>query len=227
METPLWTLRELAAEVADQLARNYQAADNGQVRPIPDQRSIRYYTTLGLIDRPAAMRGRTALYGHRHLAQLVAIKRLQAAGRSLADIQALLATLDDATLSRISGVVLPRAARPRTQRADFWRAAEAAPAAADDAGAAAAVEDAAAVTTDPDDDDVVVDAAPVAAAPALAPAYTFAIAPGVTVLLQPRRAPDPDDAAALARAAAPLLAELARRGLLPDPDRPHVAAGDA
>jgi hypothetical protein len=77
MDTPQWTIRELAAEVAAQLER-YDAADNGQVRAVPDERSIRYYTTLGLIDRPAAMRGRTALYGRRHLAQLVAIKRLQA-----------------------------------------------------------------------------------------------------------------------------------------------------
>ena len=126
MDEPLWTLRELTAEVAAQLARNYEAADNGQVRAIPDERSIRYYTTIGLVDRPAAMRGRTALYGKRHLAQLVAIKRLQALGKSLAEIQALLPTLDDATLSRVSGVVVtspPRAA----ERASFWKDAPSEP----------------------------------------------------------------------------------------------------
>src|SRR5687767_4733914 len=90
MDEPSWTLRELAAEVAGQLARNYEATENGQVRPVPDERSIRYYTTLGLLDRPAAMRGRTALYGRRHLAQVVAIKRLQAVGKALAEIQRLL-----------------------------------------------------------------------------------------------------------------------------------------
>src|SRR6478736_4958545 len=104
LDEPLWTLRELAAEVAAQLERNYAATDNGQVRAVPDERSIRYYSTLGLIDRPASMRGRTALYGRRHLAQLVAIKRLQAVGKPLAEIQRLLPTLDDETLSRVSGV---------------------------------------------------------------------------------------------------------------------------
>ena len=50
---------------------------------VPDARTIRYYATLGLIDRPEAFRGRTALYGARHLSQLVAIKRLQAKVRHL------------------------------------------------------------------------------------------------------------------------------------------------
>src|SRR5262249_40169079 len=114
------------------------APKNGQVRAIPDERTIRYYATIGLLDRPSAMRGRTALYGLRHVAQVVAIKRLQASGRSLTDIQSLLATLDDHTLARMSGVELE--ARPRaTARTEFWKrepkatAVEASP---DDDGAA-------------------------------------------------------------------------------------------
>jgi len=102
MDEPQWTLRELIAEVATQLARNYEATDNGQIRPIPDERSIRYYTSLGLIDRAAAMRGRTALYGERHLAQLVAIKRLQAQGETLAAIQARLLGLSTARLRALA-----------------------------------------------------------------------------------------------------------------------------
>ena len=86
MDDASWTLAELAAEVAAAL-RDVEPA-NGQVRAVPDERALRYYTTLGLLDRPAAMRGRTALYGPRHLLQLVAIKRRQAQGRSLAEIQA-------------------------------------------------------------------------------------------------------------------------------------------
>ena len=70
---------------------------------MPDRRTIRYYTTLGLIDRPAEMRGRTALYGRRHLLQFVAIKKLQARGRSLAEIQQALAGQTDKELARIAG----------------------------------------------------------------------------------------------------------------------------
>jgi hypothetical protein len=57
---------------------------------------------LGLIDRPAEMQGRTALYGRRHLMQLVAIKRLQARGLTLSAIQQQLLGLGDAALRRVA-----------------------------------------------------------------------------------------------------------------------------
>src|SRR6476646_856781 len=113
-----WTLPELVAEAASWIA-TLPPPKNGQVRAVPDERTIRYYATLGLLDRPAAMRGRTALYGRRHLAQVVAIKRMQGAGRSLAEIQALWSTLDDVTLARMSGVPVT-AAKGRAARKDFW-----------------------------------------------------------------------------------------------------------
>ncbi|HET9627208.1 MAG TPA: MerR family transcriptional regulator [Kofleriaceae bacterium] len=113
-----WTLSELVAEVAARIAA-LPAPKNGQVRAVPDERTIRYYGTLGLLDRPGAMRGRTALYGDKHVAQVVAIKRLQTMGRALSEIQALWSTLDDATLSRMSGVALAAPAR----RGGFWKRA--------------------------------------------------------------------------------------------------------
>ena len=73
-----WTLAELNERVREALAVDYVPASSARVRAVPDARTIRYYTTLGLIDRAAEMRGRTALYGERHLLQLVAIKRMQA-----------------------------------------------------------------------------------------------------------------------------------------------------
>lgn len=117
---PSLTMRELVAEVAEQLARVGAPQDNGRVRAVPDERSIRYYTTIGLLDKPT-LRGRTALYGRRHVAQIVAIKRLQSAGRSLEEIQELLPVLDDEALARVSGISASRAARPRA-RAGFWKA---------------------------------------------------------------------------------------------------------
>jgi DNA-binding transcriptional MerR regulator len=115
------TLPELVTDAAARLAA-LPVPKNGQVRAVPDERTIRYYAALGLLDRPAAMRGRTALYSARHLAQVVAIKRMQAAGKSLAEIQALWPSLDDATLSRMSGVALPAKAEPaRAARKEFWK----------------------------------------------------------------------------------------------------------
>lgn len=114
-----WTLTELVTEAEKRLDA-LPAPKNGQVRAVPDERTIRYYAAQGLLDRPTAMRGRTALYGTRHLAQIVAIKRMQSAGHSLADIQQLWPQLDDATLARISGVAVPTVGK-RAARKDFWK----------------------------------------------------------------------------------------------------------
>ena len=76
MQEPRWTLDELAERVETALAVDYHGQPSGRVRAVPDRRAIRWYTTIGLIDRPVAHRGRTALYGPRHLLQLVAVKRL-------------------------------------------------------------------------------------------------------------------------------------------------------
>jgi DNA-binding transcriptional MerR regulator len=97
-----WTLSELTERVGAALSVDYDGQPSGRVRDLPDQRAIRWYTTIGLVDRPAAMRGRTAMYGPRHLLQLVAIKRLQARGRSLVAIQAELAGATDAQLARVA-----------------------------------------------------------------------------------------------------------------------------
>ena len=118
----LWTLSDLVAEAETRLEA-LPAPKNGQVRAVPDERTVRYYAALGLLDRPAAMRGRTAFYNRRHLAQIVAIKRMQSAGHSLSDIQQMWPTLDETTLSRISGVLMQSALTPKASgRKEFWKA---------------------------------------------------------------------------------------------------------
>ncbi len=210
MET-LWTLPELVAEVAARIAA-LPAPKNGQVRAVPDERTVRYYVTLGLLGRPSAMRGRTALYGPRHVAQVVAIKRLQTMGRSLSEIQALWPTLDDPTLARMSGVALPAAARPAV-RAEFWkrepRRGDAA--AHGDAGHRAVELDAGASPPA---------AVPAPAAPASAVELRIELAPQVVLslsVIDDSVAVSPADVRAIRAAAAPLLAELASRRLASHP----------
>jgi DNA-binding transcriptional MerR regulator len=98
----LWTIAELQAQVALALSAGAAAELDGRVRAVPDLRTIRYYTTLGLLDRAAAVCGRTALYGRRHLLQLVAIKRLQARGLTLAQVQEEVLGRSDAALARMA-----------------------------------------------------------------------------------------------------------------------------
>jgi hypothetical protein len=200
-EAAAWTLDELVRRVAASLADPaYPGAPNGRVRELPDRRAVRWYTTTGLVDRPATQ-GRTAVYGSRHLLQIVAVKRRQAEGRSLAEIQAELAGATDETLRRVAAVpddlITAEAARPREPSAErpghrrrFW---------ADPPAAAASVADSGG-------DDTVTKLAAVSL-------------PGGALLLLPARPddrgrPDEEDIHAIHAAARPLLELLAERGLL-------------
>ncbi len=95
-------LEEFSAEIERELtARGLKdMQQDGRVSVIPDSRTIRYYTTLGLLDRPL-ISGRQGQYGRRHLLQLLAIKVLQAADLPLAEIQARLYGRSDPELEAI------------------------------------------------------------------------------------------------------------------------------
>ena len=214
-----WTLSALVAEVERRIAA-LPAPRNGQVRAIPDERTIRYYAAIGLLDRPSAMRGRTALYGRKHVAQLIAIKRLQTMGRSLAEIQGLWPTLDDHTLARMSGVELPAPSQAPVRPAFWKREAAPAPASTDGSPEASAMPAAAtrgvsaAMHDDADRGEQPLDAAP-ATRPAVE--LRLELAPGAVLSLSVDESVavtlTPADVRALRAAAAPLLAELASRRL--------------
>lgn len=123
MNDELWTLEQLSDRVADLLADGYEGQRNGRVRELPNGRTIRWYTTIGLVDRPLATKGRVALYGSRHALQLAAIKQLQAAGMSLAEIQERLLGASDERLAviaktRLDIVQMPPGMEVRLD--DFW-----------------------------------------------------------------------------------------------------------
>ncbi len=215
-----WTIAELGERVTAALADGaYEPPSNGQVRAVPDLRTIRYYTSLGLLDRPAAMRGRTALYGPRHLLQLVAVKRLQAEGKSLSEVQAALAGLDDDGLAAIAAVTVEPEVSPAVhdtaedvaeeggdapREARFWAASPARVAVR--AGSSERLRL----------------AEPAAPASPVVIVAKVALAPGVTLLIEaaggsgePARIAGAIDAFDLVRAAAPLIEALRRHGLAP------------
>lgn len=216
----MWTLDQLTELVGTALAVGYPGQVNGRVRAVPDRRAIRWYSTIGLVDRPAEMRGRTALYGRRHLLQLVAIKRLQSRGRTLAEIQAELAGATDRTLQAIAALptepsiaagsstpepvseAVSKAARQR-----FW------------ADRPAVTSDVAA-TRDTD--------AAMRVADGVALVTAIRLADGVTVVLDPAGVPPThltaEQLSALRSAAAPLLAELARQLITHSDGQPRSTA---
>ena len=81
---------------AVQLGAGIPSAGDERVRAEVDERTVRYYQSTGLVDRPGRYEGRTAIYGYRHLLQVLATKALQGAGYSLAQVQ-----------SSLAGVVTP------------------------------------------------------------------------------------------------------------------------
>ena len=107
-------------------ARRASARANGRVRDVPNERLVRWYVTVGLVDPPLSRRGRVARYGRRHLLQLVAVKRRQAEGRSLAEIQAELAGATDEALAAVARVpdtkpaLQPATAVVAATSARFW-----------------------------------------------------------------------------------------------------------
>lgn len=121
-----WNLEELAEE-------SQRYLEHGQSRRVqwrPNGRQIRYYATLGLLDKPETENnGRTVWYGPKHLLQLLAIKRLQQDGMKLAEIQR---ALTGATIEEMRALVgLPESfldqlhnsvtAKPDPRReTDFW-----------------------------------------------------------------------------------------------------------
>jgi DNA-binding transcriptional MerR regulator len=206
MSDELWTIEQLPDQVAALLADNYEGQTNGRVRELPNGRTIRWYTTIGLVDRPVGMRGRTALYGPRHLLQLAAVKKLQSAGRTLAEIQELLLGATDGRLAELAEV--PRAtvdvvSRPLDVRVgeNFWKNT---------------AHDRPKATHDTVDDSVVrIDRDTVAKS-----VHGVRLGDSVTVLLgAATRAPDADELAAIESAAAPLLELLGRMGLAPTRER--------
>ncbi len=93
------SLRELVAAVGRYVDGMRIVPTDGRAARLPDARSIRYYISLGLVDRPVGYRGNAALYGRRHVLQLLTIKTLQSQGLGLPDIQRRLLGRDDAWLA--------------------------------------------------------------------------------------------------------------------------------
>lgn len=109
---PAWTLDELSREVERLLRRTglFGAQGDARVSAAPDARTVRYYTSLGLLDRPH-LEGRAARYGARHLLQLFAIKALQAESLGLAEIQQRLYGRTDAELQALADQLAARASQ--------------------------------------------------------------------------------------------------------------------
>lgn len=215
MDEPRWTLDELAQRARQLLAADDVRAPNGRVRELGDDgRAIRWYSTKGLVDRPTIGAGHAARYGRRHLLQLVAVKRMQARGMTLAEIQRQLAGATDAMLREVADVPempelpeipddLERSEPAPVRHQRFWAAAPmAASVEAPETAASAA-------------DDAIADIR-----------YVVTLSDSADITLSLPANPAPADLAAIRAAAAPLLDLLAARGLTKPQRNPDRNQGD-
>ncbi len=159
-EHALGSLVVAAREILEAVGR---AVGDERVSSFPDARTLRYYQSLGVLDRPLRHDGREVVYGYRHLLQAVVTKLLQSEGYSLAQVQrALLGrtteALEQAVTEALSGApgIAERVPPP---------------------GGAPSVAPTPAPTPPPPD---------------LRALVTREVAPGVIVTLDPRLVSDPD-----------------------------------
>jgi DNA-binding transcriptional MerR regulator len=95
-----WFLEEFA-ELVNQLLPNFlDGSGSNKVTEHVNPRSIRNYTSLGLIDEPHKS-GKYAQYHYRHLVQILAVKKLLAQGYGTTTIERLLAAKSDRELESL------------------------------------------------------------------------------------------------------------------------------
>jgi DNA-binding transcriptional MerR regulator len=116
-DTYTLTIDEFTNEVVRLLKENdlFGNQQDNRVSAAPDMRTIRYYTTLGLLDRPV-MQGRIAKYSRRHVLQMLAIKTLQLVSLPLAEIQQQLYGLSEPEVTRRT-----KDARHESIKTVLWR----------------------------------------------------------------------------------------------------------
>jgi len=118
LAAPGWTLDELSSLAEARLSELglLDAALDGRVAKAADPRTVRYYQSLGILDRPLSYEGHKARYGPRHLLQLLAVKLLQRERLPLADIQEKLYGRSDAELEALLGSAKTSPAKEETAK---------------------------------------------------------------------------------------------------------------
>src|ERR1043165_3895924 len=93
------------ARVAEQLlAEMGLEQERGTVTSVPDERTIRYYMTEGLIQTPGERQGTASVFGYLNLLQLLTVKKLQAEHLPIRKIRELVAGKSEQELEIMLGV---------------------------------------------------------------------------------------------------------------------------
>ena len=131
-------VNELAEAAGQLLQDNAPLQSKGTVTAVPDERTVRFYLSEGLLDSASERQGTASIFGYLHLLQLLVVKKLQSehtplrqiktflAGRSVADLEHWLgvagatASADNDAMSFLEGL-LAQPPRPATPPPNFPR----------------------------------------------------------------------------------------------------------
>jgi DNA-binding transcriptional MerR regulator len=95
---------ELADHVARILAESGPTQERGTVSEVPDERTIRYYLSEGLISPAEERQGTASVYGYLHLLQLLAVKKLQSEHLPIRKIREVVGGRSERELERLVGI---------------------------------------------------------------------------------------------------------------------------
>lgn len=93
----------LAVEAAKILTESGLAQERGTVTEVPDERTVRYYLTEGLVSPAEEKQGTASVFGYRHLLQLLVVKKLQAEHLPIRKIRDLVDGRTERELERLLG----------------------------------------------------------------------------------------------------------------------------
>jgi DNA-binding transcriptional MerR regulator len=94
---------ELAGEAARILTESGLAQERGTVSEVPDERTIRYYLTEGLISPAEDKQGTASVFSYRHLLELLVVKKLQSEHLPIRKIRDLVGGRTERELERLLG----------------------------------------------------------------------------------------------------------------------------
>ena len=94
---------ELAGEAARILTESGLAQERGTVSEVPDERTIRYYLTEGLISPAEDKQGTASVFSYRHLLELLVVKKLQSEHLPIRKIRDLVDGRTERELERLLG----------------------------------------------------------------------------------------------------------------------------
>jgi DNA-binding transcriptional MerR regulator len=108
-----FTLPRLIEILKEQIPQIAPSQTKYNVTDIPTSRTIRFYTSNSLVDKPVTREGANALYGYRHLLQILAIKYLQSQYLTLLKIKSLVENADNRELDLLLPTIAPVTATHR------------------------------------------------------------------------------------------------------------------